>query len=119
MRLPVVYVAGPFRGPNAWEIEENIRRAERLALEVWRLGAVALCPHTNTRHFQGALDDRVWLRGDLEMLTRCDAMILTDDWERSSGAHAEELFARERNMPVFYHLASLALWLADRARRVS
>ena len=60
--MKVVYVAGPFRGPNAWEIEENIRRAERLALEVWRLGCACLCPHTNTRFFQGAAPDAVWVR---------------------------------------------------------
>ena len=60
--MKVVYIAGPFRGPNAWEIEQNIRRAESLALEVWRAGAAALCPYTNTRFFQGAAPDDVWLR---------------------------------------------------------
>ena len=32
--MKVGYIAGPFRGPNSWEIENNIRRAETLALEV-------------------------------------------------------------------------------------
>lgn len=110
--MKVVYVAGPFRGPNNWEIEENIRRAERLALEVWRAGAACLCPHTNTRFFQGAADDAIWLDGDLEMLARCDAIVMTDDWQRSSGARAEEAFARARQIPVFYDVATLRGWLA-------
>jgi len=33
--MRVVYIAGPYRAPNAWEIEENIRRAERIALHIW------------------------------------------------------------------------------------
>ena len=111
MRL--VYVAGPFRGPNAWEIEENIRRAERLALEVWRLGAACICPHTNTRHFQGAAPDSVWLEGDLEILCRCDAVILAPHWSASSGARAEVERAKALSIPVFSSLGSLKHWLFE------
>jgi hypothetical protein len=113
--MKVVYVAGPFRGPNSWEIEENIRRAERLALEVWRLGAAALCPHTNTRFFQGAAEDSVWLDGDLELLYRCDAILMTPDWRRSSGATAEHDFAVKHRKVVFYDMDTLKDWLNDEA----
>ena len=109
--MKVVYIAGPFRGPSAWDIEENIRRAERLALEVWRMGAAGLCPHTNTRFFQNAAPDHVWLDGDLELLARCDAMVMTPDWERSSGARAEHDFAKARGIEVFYDADSLRTWL--------
>lgn len=113
--MRVVYVAGPFRGPNAWEIEQNIRRAETLALEVWKLGAAALCPHTNTRFFQGAADDSVWLDGDLELLRRCDAVLLTPDWKRSTGARAEAVWARECGLQVFHSINELQAWLGGRA----
>lgn len=109
--MKCVYVAGPFRGANAWEIECNIRRAETLALEVWRLGAAAICPHTNTRFFSGAADDSVWLDGDIEILRRCDAVVLTDDWERSSGARAEVSYALQHGIPVCKSITSLAAWL--------
>lgn len=109
--MKVIYVAGPFRGPNAWEIESNIRRAEALSLEVWRMGAAALCPHTNTRFFQGAANDSVWLEGDLELLRRCDAVIVTPDWVRSSGARAEVAFAAKHDIPVFDSLDRLSLYL--------
>ena len=55
MKLPVIYIAGPFRAINSWEVEQNIRHAEEVALEVWRSKAVALCPHTMHRFFQGYL----------------------------------------------------------------
>lgn len=109
--MKLIYVAGPFRGANSWEVENNIRRAETLSLEVWKLGAAAICPHTNTRFFNGAAPDEVWLSGTLEMLRRCDAVILTDDWKRSSGACAEVAEAFKRGIPMFTKLSDLHEWL--------
>lgn len=109
--MNVIYIAGPFRGPSAWAIEQNIRAAEELALEVWRLGAVALCPHCHTRFFQGAAPDDVWLKGDIEMLRRCDAVMLTSNWEQSSGARMEVEIAKSISLPVFKTLEGLREWL--------
>ena len=105
--MRVIYVAGPFRGPNSWEMELNIRRAETLALEVWRAGFAVVCPHTNTRFYQGAAPDAVWLEGDLEILLRCDGVIVTPDWERSSGAREEVRVAHENNIPVYANIEEL------------
>lgn len=111
--MKVVYIAGPFRGKSHWDVAQNIRRAEALALEVWRLGAAAICPHLNTAHFQDAAPDKVWLEGDLEILRRCDAIILTDNWRSSSGAVAEVQLARTLNLPVLYHPHDLRDWLDE------
>lgn len=108
---PTVYIAGPYRGPNAWEIEQNIRRAVDLAFEVWRLGGAALCPHANTRFFQGALPDEVWLQGDLALLAGCDALLTTLNWRASKGATAEVRYAEAMGIPVFYDLGSLGAWI--------
>lgn len=110
-KCPVIYVAGPFRASTHYALQANIRNAERLALEVWKLGAVAICPHKNTEFFTGEIPDEAFLTGDLELLRRCDAVILTEDWERSSGARAEVVFAREKGIPVFKTLALLREWL--------
>ena len=109
--MPVVYVAGPFRGNDAWEIEQNIRRAETLALEVWRAGAAGVCPHTNTRFYQGACPDHVWLAGDLEILRRCDAILMTPDWQKSEGARREHVEAFNRNLRIFYTVPELKAWV--------
>ena len=109
-QIKVVYVAGPFRGPNSWEIEQNIRRAETLALEVWRAGMAAVCPHSNTRFYQGAADDAVWPDGDLAILARCDAVLLTLDWKRSTGARAEVEYAKTLLLPVFEEIEGLKEW---------
>lgn len=111
MRL--VYVAGPFRGPDSWAMESNIRRAEALALDAWRAGAAVICPHANTRFFQGSAPDSVWLDGDLEILRRCDAILLTPDWERSAGARAEKDEAERCGMAVLRDIEDLRAWLAE------
>ena len=104
----VVYIAGPFRGANAWEVERHAQSAEVLAYEVWALGMVALCPHNNTRHFDGVLNDGIWLSGDLELLGRCDAILMVPGWETSIGAMAERTFALTRGIPVYDDLNNLA-----------
>lgn len=111
--MRVIYIAGPFRGPNAWAIEQNIRRAETLALEAWTLGAAVICPHSNTRFYQGVLHDDVWLKGDLAILRRCDAILMAPHWEDSSGAREERDLALSMGLPVFYHhdLKALASWI--------
>lgn len=109
--MKVIYIAGPFRGPSAWEIEQNVRRAECLALEVWQLGAAALCPHANTRFFQGAAPDEVWLAGTLEMLRRCDAVLVVPHEVHSVGTASEIAEAQRRGVPVFRAISELAEWI--------
>lgn len=111
--MKLIFISGPFRAPNSWEIEKNIRRAEALALEVWKLGAAVICPHANTRFFQGAAEDDLWLKGDLEMLRRCDAVMLTDTWRGSAGAKTEVAEAQHRQIPVFERLGDLWEWLEE------
>ena len=105
--MRVIYVAGPFRACNSWEMECNIRRAETVALDVWRAGYVALCPHLNTRFFQGTLPDETWLKGDLEMLSRCDGMVLVAGWEGSAGTIEEIKYARNYGIPVYANVRNL------------
>jgi len=105
--MNIVYIAGPFRGHTPWDIEQNIRRAEELALECWRHGYAVVCPHTNTRFFHRAAPDSSFLEGDLSIMKRCDAVLMVEGWERSAGAREEERVARERNIPVFLTLKGL------------
>jgi hypothetical protein len=109
--MKVIYVAGPFRGPHAWAIEQNIRRAEELGMEVAKLGAMPLIPHSNTRFFHGALPDEFWLKGTLALLYKCDAAIFLDNWEASSGAREEHRACEERGIPCLHSLHQLGVWL--------
>ncbi len=102
MTVPVIYIAGPFRAPTAWGIAENVRAAERVGLEVARAGGMPLIPHANTAHFHGEGADELWLEGTLELLRRCDAMVLVDGYERSSGTKAEIKEAERLGIPILF-----------------
>jgi hypothetical protein len=67
----------------------------------------------NSRHFQGVLPDRVWLDGYLELLRRCDAVLVVERWESSSGSRNEIDEAIRQDIPIFYSLARLADWFSE------
>lgn len=72
---------------------------------------MAHSPHGNTADMDGELPDEFFLAGDLEILRRCDAMIVTDDWVLSRGTRDEVAFAEAHGIPVFLSLMDLAFWL--------
>lgn len=109
--MKVVYIAGPFRAKNAWEVEQNIRRSEEAALKIWALGAAVISPHCNTRFFDGALENDVFLKGDLEILKRCDAIYMLPDWKSSDGARGEFNYAEHLGLRSFQHMEDLVRWL--------
>lgn len=99
--MKVIYIAGKYRGPNAWAVEQNIRAAEDVAVQVWAAGHAALCPHANSRHMEGVTTDANFLAGTLEMMRRCDAVLLVPGWEASVGTRAEVAEAERLGLPVF------------------
>lgn len=115
--MKVVYIAGPFRGKTAWDVAQNVRRAEVRALEVWALGAAALCPHANTANFDKTLTDQIYLDGTMEMLKRCDALITVPGYEISEGSRAEIQKAYDLRIPVYHDINALSCWL-DFAKRM-
>lgn len=108
---PLVYIAAPFRAGTAWRIELNVRVAEWVALEVWKAGAIAICPHTNSRFFHGELPDHVFLDGYMDLVKRCDAVCAAGSWELSRGASAEIGIAQALGRPVFLHWSHVVPWV--------
>lgn len=100
----VLYIAGPFRAANAWLVEQNVRRAEEAALRAAELGWVPLCPHSMTRFFDGTLTDEYWLAATLELLRRCDAILMLPGWQGSAGARAEHAEAVRLGVKVLFAL---------------
>lgn len=114
-RMPVLFLSGPFRGANAWETEQNVRKAEEVSLKIWSYKIACFCPHTNTRFFTVALgpDDEIFLRGDLEILRRCDVVFVLPGWENSVGAIKEVEEAKAIEIPVLSTYLQLADWLDE------
>jgi nucleoside 2-deoxyribosyltransferase len=105
--MKIVYVAGPFRGATAWEVAENVRIAERAGLAVARVGFMPLIPHANTAHFHGECTDEFWLSGTMELMRRCDAVLVVYGWGSSAGTLAEMAEAERVGIPVFKNIDDL------------
>lgn len=115
----VIFISGPYRAGTPYQIQENIRKAEAVALEVWKRGDIALCPHKNTALFDGECLDYVWLEGDLELLRRCDGMILVPGWENSSGVKAEIAEALKLGIPIEYPCAPKVNHISEQVEKVN
>lgn len=113
--MKVIYVAGPYSADNEYGVKLNIRAAEDAAVDIWKAGAVAICPHLNTAHWGNLLSHQEFVDGDLEIVRRCDAVFMVDGWERSSGANRERACALDNGLPVFMFMDVLREWLKNRA----
>ncbi|MEM9448691.1 MAG: DUF4406 domain-containing protein, partial [Cyanobacteria bacterium P01_E01_bin.6] len=102
----LIYVAGPYREGYDRTVQQNIESAEQIAQEVWLSGHAAICPHLNTAHFDSKIDgvsDDQYLNGTMEMLRRCDGIVLAPNWEQSEGAKAEYEYAESVGMPAWIY----------------
>lgn len=116
----LVYLAGPYTAATREGVELNIARAVDRAVEVAKLGAMPVCPHSNTgdERFEKAQDYRFWVAGTMELLRRSDALLTIDGWQSSSGARGEVTAADRMGKPVFHSVDHLARWLENRKREI-
>lgn len=101
----LVYVSGPYSGVDYEAIDRNIEQSRHIATVLWERGHAALCPHLNTAHFETDCDATYeqYINGDLLMLARCDAIVMTPNWESSNGANIEKSYADRLGIPVYYY----------------
>jgi len=103
----LIYVSGPITASNGWLEEQNIRRAEDTALELWKRGYTAVCVHAQGRFYRDVLPASVWLAGDMDLLSRCDGVLFIPGWERSVGCDQEYQHAVEQKVPIYLSLEEL------------
>ena len=81
----------------------NIRHAESYAKEYIKQGYAVICPHKNTAHFEGLVPYRDFIAADIEILSRCDAIVMIPGWKNSTGAKIEFLFAFFCGLEIIEH----------------
>jgi len=106
-KMWVVYIAGPFSAPTNWEIKKNVRDAEKLSLEVAKLGLSFICPHKNSEEFFGLITPEYWYDMTMELLRRSDMVLLFGSWSGSKGAVAEYTEAKKLGKPIFSSIEAL------------
>lgn len=100
---PWLYIAGPYSADTIELIQKNIDAARSAARDAWTLGWYAYCPHLNTAHFDDLdIPYQVWIAAGLEMLKKCDAVLMLDRWDKSLGAKAELEKAQTCGIPIHY-----------------
>lgn len=98
----VVYIAGPYSADTIWKTKTNIQAAEKLSAQLWMMGAAVICPHINSGFFDGIIPYRSFLKGYLEVLSRCDFLVVLSTYEDSSGTMKEIDKAKRLGKPVYY-----------------
>ncbi len=103
--MKLVYVAGPYRAETREGVAQNVAAARHVGQLCVRKGWFPVLPTVNTAHFDhdfpGLADDQYWLDGTMELMRRCDAVVLVDGWQYSSGALAEIEEARKLGLKVY------------------
>ena len=98
----VAYIAGPYRAKKYYDVIQNIYAASEVAVKYWLKGYAVICPHKNTALFDGLAPDKVWLEGSIEIMRRCDVVVMMTGWERSEGAKTEHAEAVKLGKEVIY-----------------
>lgn len=103
MRDRLVYIAGPYHNGGG-TVEENVAIAKQAAIEYWNRGYAVICPHLNTHNFhEGGIPQQTLVEGDLEIVRRCDTIVMLPDWENSKGAKQEYEEAKRWRLRIEYY----------------
>jgi hypothetical protein len=109
----LLYVAGQYGNKTAVNgigdgivksVDENIAAARKIAIVLWEKGHAVICPHLNSAHME--VDCKAtwqdYINGDLNMISRCDGLVMVPGWEDSKGAIAEHEYALSLGIPIWY-----------------
>lgn len=99
--MQLAYVAGAYRGRSHNDVAENIWAARQVATHLWSIGYAVICPHLNSAFMSGVAPEESFLNGGLEMVRRCDLVVLVEGWQASQGTAREVEEARKHGIPVF------------------
>ena len=97
----IVYIAGPYRARDEAGVWQNIMAARDWAIVVIGRGDTPLTPHLNTMLMGGIVPDEKFLEMGLELLAKCDAILMTGNWENSAGSRAEFQAAARLGIPEY------------------
>jgi hypothetical protein len=112
--MKLIYIAGKFTGSNAWDIEQNIRHAEKESLFVWQLGHIGVCPHSMNRFFFGSFPEEFALEATLKIMKKCDAIYAIYGYTQSKGAIAETIEAARIGMPILLSRQMVCEYLGEK-----
>jgi nucleoside 2-deoxyribosyltransferase len=105
-----IYVAGPYskftiEDSATCPVEDNVARAAKWGAKVFAKGHTAIIPHTLThlpaQHEDAPQDTGFWHDVTLDMLRRCDAILVLPLWYYSTGTLQEMVYAYRNGIPMY------------------
>lgn len=100
--MKVIYLAGPYSGYSINDVHDHIEEARRVSRKLWMAGYAVVCPHMNTAYMDGEDTWGVFLEGDLEIMARCDIVVMLPGWRGSKGARVEHETAMVLRKRIWY-----------------
>lgn len=117
--MKLIYIAGAYTAPTAVQRGANVQRARETAANVAALGGFPVTPHQMQLGIEDAGDEPFWYEGTMELMRRCDAVVVAPMSAASRGVTREVNEAHRLGKPVFYidpvanDLPALASYLAS------
>ena len=101
-KLIVIYLAGALRGKNKREKRRNMKRAEKWAERLWRMGFAVYSPHLNSGWLDTPETDPHVIPANIHLMLLCDMICVMPNWENSSGTKAEIEICKQNQVPAIY-----------------
>lgn len=107
----LVYVGGPYRDKDMYQVKRNIRNADMVGELVIEAGAYPIIPHKCTELMEGMQSPQFFIEGTMAAMARCDAMIVVPYWQSSEGTIGEIKEMNRLGKPVFFHGYTMRHWM--------
>lgn len=110
--MKLLYIAGPYRSETPEGIKANITMAQHVGARAADRGWTPMVPHNMSAGLE-LLGDEFWLDATMELLKRCDAVLLVPGYQESAGTMAEIEEAVSRGMSIFemHDLPEFSSWV--------
>lgn len=112
----LIYVAGPYTA-DTWEaVHANVKQACEAGRLLMHLGHHPVVPHSIYMGWDLAdpkLTYEHFLKADLDLLSRCDALVMLPGWEDSPGSCGEYTEALYRGLRIYLSLVEVPLVGSD------
>jgi len=104
---PLAYVAGPYRAATPLGVTVNVNRARQVGVLVAERGWHPIVPHNLSTGLEHVGDDDFWLALTLNVMEKCDVVVVAPNWQASDGTRAEIARAEELGLPVYFDVGEL------------
>lgn len=105
-----IYIAAPYDGPTAEDIQAHVGRVELAAVRLIQHGFIPFAPHLShyivkkAENIRQSISREYWLEWGLRWLAVCDGILVLD---LSLGVKGEIAFAHKHHIPVYFSLEEL------------